>query len=108
MADVMKAELAGLLFQWRDEAFVQADGRAAFPADNVVMVVVRLFREVERFSFENEALDQAGLPQGFQNSIHRGSVADLGSDLGVNLLGGEGRGGLVKDFQDCAAAGGRL
>jgi hypothetical protein len=40
VADVVEAELFGLLFEGGDEALIQADGGATLPADNVVMVVV--------------------------------------------------------------------
>ena len=42
VADVMEAELFGFFFQRGDEAFVEADGGAAFSADDVVMVVAGL------------------------------------------------------------------
>jgi hypothetical protein len=41
------------------------------------MVVVCLLREVERFALENEALDQAGLPEGLEDSVNGGAIADL-------------------------------
>ena len=40
VADVVEAELFGLLFQWGDQAFVEADRGTAFAADNVVMMVI--------------------------------------------------------------------
>jgi hypothetical protein len=39
VTDVAEAKSFGRLFQGGDEALVQANGGAAFPADNVVMVV---------------------------------------------------------------------
>ena len=40
VADVAEAELAGFFFQGGDEAFVEADGGVALPADDVVVMVV--------------------------------------------------------------------
>ena len=47
MPDVVEAELFGLLFQGGDQALVETDGRAAFPADDVVMVVAGLLGKIE-------------------------------------------------------------
>jgi len=87
MADIAEAELFGPFFQRRDEAFVQADGGAAFPADNVVMVVAGLLGKIEGFSGENDPLDQARLPQRFQDAVDRGPVTDLRTHLGESVRG---------------------
>ena len=108
MADIAEAELAGFLFQWGDEAFVQANGGATFSANDVMMVVVRLLGEVKRFALENEALDQAGFAKGLENAIHRGPVADFRPHFSVNLVRTEGRGGHLQNLQNCPAPGGRL
>lgn len=86
----MEAELAGFFFQRRDQTFIEADGGAAFPADDVVMVMAGLLRKIKGLALENESLNQAGLPEGFQNSVDGGPVADLRSHLGMNLFRGEG------------------
>jgi len=77
VADVVEAELFGLLFQWGDQAFVEADGGTAFAANNVVMMVIRLLGEIEGFSGQDDPLDQAGLPEGLQDAVDGGAVADL-------------------------------
>ena len=42
MTDIVKAELLGFFFQRVDQALVETDGGAAFPADNVVVVMAGL------------------------------------------------------------------
>ena len=59
----MEAELFGLLFQWGDQAFVETDGRAAFPADDVVVVMAGLLGKIEGLARQDEALNEAGLPE---------------------------------------------
>ena len=73
----MEAELFGLLFQWGDQAFVETDGGAAFPADDVVMMVIRFLGKIEGFAPEDDPLDEAGFSQGLQNPVDGGAVADL-------------------------------
>ena len=108
MADVVEAELFSLLFQRRDQTFVEADRGAAFPADNMVMVVTGLLRKVESLARQNDPLNQAGLAEGFQNTVNGRPVADLRPHLGENLLRGEGGGGLFQGLENRAAAGGGL
>ena len=77
VVDVVEAELFGPLFKGGDEAFVQADGGAAFPADDVVMVVAGLLGKIEGFALQEEALNEAGLPEGFEDAVDGGAIADL-------------------------------
>jgi len=60
VADVVEAELFGLLFQGGDQALIETDRGAAFPADDMVMVVAGLLGKVERLARQNDPLDQAG------------------------------------------------
>lgn len=108
MADVVEAELFSLLFQRRDQTFVEADRGAAFPADNMVMVVTGLLRKIERLSRQNDPLHQAGFAEGLQNTVNGRPVADLRPHLGENLFGGEGGGGLFQGLENPATAGGGL
>ena len=77
VADVAEAKSFGRLFQGGDEAFVQTNGGAAFPADDVVMVVAGLLGKIESFALQDEALNEAGLPEGLEDSINGGAIADL-------------------------------
>jgi len=77
VADVAEAKLLGLLLQWGDQTFIQADGGAAFPADDVVMVVTGLLGKIKGFPVENDPLDETCFPQGFQNAVDGGAIADL-------------------------------
>ena len=106
VTDVVEAELFGLLFQGGDQALVEADGGAAFTADDMVMVVVGLLGKVEGFSAQNDTLNQAGFAEGLQDAINRGSVADLRPNSGEDLLRGEGRGSLFESLEDPPAAWG--
>ena len=60
VADIVEAELLGLLFQRGDQALIETDGGAAFPADDMVMVVAGLLGKVEGLARQNDPLDQAG------------------------------------------------
>ena len=77
MTDIVKAELFSLFFQRGDQALIETDGGAAFPADDVVMVVAGFLRKIEGLSCQNDPLNQAGFAEGLQNSINGGAVADL-------------------------------
>ena len=101
--DVVKAELFGLLFQGGDQALVETDGGAAFPADDVVMVVAGFLRKIEGLSRQNDPLNQAGFAEGLQNAINGGAVADLRPDLGLDLFRGKRGTGFLQDFQNCPA-----
>jgi hypothetical protein len=50
VADILEAELFGLFFQWGDQALIETDGGAAFPADDVVMMVIRFLGKIEGFA----------------------------------------------------------
>jgi hypothetical protein len=76
VADIAEAELTGFFFQRGDEAFIQADRGAAFPADNVVMVVAGLLGKIKGFPVKNDPLDETCFPQGFQNAVDRSPVTD--------------------------------
>lgn len=106
MADLVESELLGLFFQRRDQALVEANGGAAFAADDVVMVVTGLLGKVEGFPAQNDALNQAGFAKGLEDAIDGGPVADLRPHFGKNLLRGEGGGGLCEGCENPPAAGG--
>ena len=46
VADVAEAEFFRRFFEGGDEAFVEADGGVALPADDVVVMVVRLLGKI--------------------------------------------------------------
>lgn len=73
----MEAELFGFFFQRGDKAFVEAYGGAAFSADDVVMVVAGLLGKIEGFALQDEALNEAGLPEGLEDAVDGGAIADL-------------------------------
>ena len=47
----------------------------AFAADDVVVMVIRLFGKVESFSFEGDSLEEACLAEGFEDSVDGGAIA---------------------------------
>jgi hypothetical protein len=106
VADVVEAELTGFFFQGRNQALVEADGGVAFAADDVVVMVLRLLGKVESFSPKRDSLQEAGFIKGFEDPIDSGSIAGSGTDLGIDLLRGEGGAGFFKEAEDSPAAGG--
>jgi hypothetical protein len=57
VTDAVEAELAGFFFQRGDQALVEAYGRVAFTADDMVVVVGRFLGEVEFFSSDDNSLE---------------------------------------------------
>jgi len=57
MTDAVKAELAGFFLKGGDQALVEADGRVAFTADDMVVVVGRFLGKVEFFSADDNSLE---------------------------------------------------
>lgn len=108
VADVVEAELFGLFFQRGEQAFVEADGGAAFSADDMVMVVAGLLGKIEGFPCQNDSLEQAGFPQGLKDAVDGGAVADLRTHLRKDLFRGEGGRGLGEHVEDCPTAGSGL
>ena len=108
VANLTETELFGFFFQRGDQTFIEADGTAAFSADDVVMMVIGLLGKIQGFAGKNDPLDQAGFPERFQNSVDGGPVADLRSHLGMNLFRREGGGGLFQHLEDRPPSGSRL
>jgi hypothetical protein len=106
VADVVEAELTCFFFQGRNQALVEADGGVTFAADDVVVMVLRLFREVESFSPKRDSLQEAGFIKGFENPIDSGSIAGGGTDLGINLVWRERSDGFFDEAKDGSATRG--
>ena len=64
VTDAVESELAGFFFHRGDQALVEADGRVAFTADDMVVVVGRFLGKVELFSADDNSLEQAGFVEG--------------------------------------------
>jgi hypothetical protein len=73
----VEAKLFGFLFQRGDQAFVETDRGTAFPADDVVMVMVGLLGKIEGLASQDNALDQTGFAEGLQYAVDGGPVADI-------------------------------
>ena len=73
----MESQLLGFFFQRGDQALVETDGGAAFPADDVVMVMTGLLGKIEGLASQDNTLDQTNLAEGLQDAVDGGPVADL-------------------------------
>ena len=82
----MKPKLPGFFFQSGNQALVEADGGVALAADDVVVMVISLFREVESFSAKRDSLKKAGFIKRFEDPVDGGAIAGGGTHLGVNLV----------------------
>lgn len=94
MLQVLEAESAGFLFQWGNQALIEADGSPTLAAYNMVVVMFGFLEKKEFFAANEDLLDQTGFEQGVENPVDRGSVASLGANPLVNLLRGKRMGDL--------------
>lgn len=106
MADVAEAELTGFFLKRGNQALVEADGGVAFAADDVVVMVLRLLREVESFSPKRDSLQEAGFIKGFEDPIDSSAIAGGGTDLGINLVWRERSDGFFNEAKDGPATRG--
>ena len=100
----MEAELTCFFLKRGNQALVEADGRVAFAADDVVVMVLGLLGKVESFSPKRDSLQETGFIKGFEDPIDSGSIAGSGSDLGINVVWRQRSDGFFKNFKNGAAS----